>query len=50
MKKIVDLKKKAAGFSQRGSQMLKFIAFNYALMLNGYGQWLNIRKKRTSVV
>ncbi len=27
--------------------MLKLIAFNYALMLNGYGQWLNIRKKRT---
>ncbi len=33
--------------------MLKLIALNYTVMLNGYSQWLNIRKKknpRASVV
>ncbi len=25
--------------------MLKLIALNYTVMLNGYSQWLNIRKK-----
>ncbi len=34
--------------------MLKLIAFNYTVMLNGHSQWLNIEKKNnfleTSVV
>ncbi len=26
--------------------MLKLIALNYTVMLNGYSQWLNIREKK----
>ncbi len=26
--------------------MFKLIALNYTVMLNGYSQWLNIRKKK----